>query len=129
MNQKKKNRENEPKKTKRPYKKPLTEEGKKVIEMQDEVTFFDKCNNWTRANLPDNNIKLIDDTLERITPWLDKKIFMRTHIGFWVNLTMVVSVEVQGQGLLVTMKCGRKAKVTKKLKVLFRKRLSEASDV
>lgn len=99
-----------------------------AINRQNEVTFFDKCKNCTRVNLEDSDILLIDDTLERITPWLDKKKFMRTHIGYLVNLSMYESEEVKGQGLLVTMKCGRKVKVTKKLKVTFRKRLSEVAN-
>ena len=128
MANKKKKPEKKSQKPKKPCKRKLSDKAMKWIIRQNEVTFFDKWKNSTRANLENGDYKLFDDSLERITPKLNKKKFMRTHVGYRVNLTMFVSEEVNGQGLLVTMKCGRKAKVTKKLKVEFRKRLSEAAN-
>jgi hypothetical protein len=123
MNNTKKNNKKGPQKPKRLYRRPLTPEGMELIIRQKEVTYFDKWKNWTRVHLDNDDIKLIDDTLERITPWLDKKIFMKTHNGFRMNLAMFVSEDINGQGLLVTMKCGGLVKVTKALKMEFRKRI------
>jgi hypothetical protein len=123
MKNQQKNSKKQAQKTKRPYRRPLTPEGMKAIDRQKEVTYFDKWKNWTKVNFIEEDYQLIDDTLERITPWLDKKIFMKTHNGFRMNLTMFVSEEINGQGLLVTMKCGGQVKVTKALKTEFRKRI------
>ena len=128
MANKKKKPEKKAQKPKKTVKKGLTEEAKKWIARQHEVTFFDKLKNSTRANLENGDFKLFDDSLESITPKLNKKKFMRTHVGYLVNLTKFVSEEFKGQGLLVTMTCGRKAKVTKILKVEFRKRLSKVAN-
>jgi hypothetical protein len=126
-NKKKKPEEKSPK-PKKTCKRKLSDEAMKWIIRQYEVTFFDKCKNLTRVHLENGDIKFIPDSLELISPKLNKKKFMRTHVGYRVNLTLFVSEEVNGQGLLATMKCGRKAKVTKKLKVEFRKRLSKVAN-
>jgi hypothetical protein len=125
MKRKKKNGKNKPQKPKRPYRKKLSPEAMEAINRQKEVSFFDKCKNWTRANLIDGDIILFEDSLERITPWLDKVMYMLTHKSFRANLSMYLSHDVCGQGLLVKMKCGGKVKVTKNLKVEFKIRLSQ----
>ena len=125
MKKPKKNRKNKPSKPKRGYRKKLSDEGMDIINHQHEVTFFDKWGNYTRANKMECDLKLIEDNLCCITPWLDKKVFFSKHRCFRINLLFVDTYEPLGEGLLVLMKCGGKAKVTKKAKMEFINKLED----
>jgi hypothetical protein len=114
-----KNQKNNPKKSKRQHKQALSEKGMAVVLSQKEVTFFDKWNNSTRANLLDNDIKLIDDPFKMIDPWLHKLNYFKLQKSFRVNLAMIDSIDPLGEDLQLTMKCKRQLIVAKSIKLLF----------